>query len=311
VAPEETGDPLEYATVVDPNLRESFGFGPPLPLPVTPPAEGELSAPDNAGPTTSSTSTTTTTESRAAPATTTTTMVPPAPEPAPPPTSRLAPWKPGPGLARLLEWLVPAAEAADAPLRDADARLRNWAPTRKDLDQYLPIVQRVLHRASDATLAKKPVDPPYSAIFRPLVLATAWKETCWRQFIRRAGKVVPMQSGAGAVGIMQVNPRVWRGFYDTDVLKTDTVYNATAGAEILQHYLVDYAIRKKEHELGGSIDALARATYAAYNGGPGHLGRYRSDKTAKSLRQIDADFWRYYQSVKGGNELGVRECYSP
>jgi soluble lytic murein transglycosylase-like protein len=143
------------------------------------------------------------------------------------------------------------------------------------------------------------------------VLATAWKETCWRQFIRRGGKVVTMQSSAGAVGIMQVNPRVWRGFYDTNVLKTDTVYNATAGAEILQHYLVDYAIRKKEHQLGGGIDALARATYAAYNGGPGHLGRYRADKTAKSLRQIDADFWRYYQTVKGGNELGVRECYSP
>lgn len=296
VAPEETGDPLEYATVVDPNLRESFGFGPPLPLPISPPAEIEPIAPAIAGPTTTSTTTTTTT-------------IPP--EPVPSPTSRTAPPKRAPGLARVLEWLVPAAEAADSPEPDADARLRNWAPTRKDVDQYLPIVQRVLHRASDATLEKKPVDARYSAIFRPLVLATAWKETCWRQFTRRGGKVVTMQSSAGAVGIMQVNPRVWRGFYDTTVLKTDTVYNATAGAEILQHYLVDYAIRKKEHELGGGIDALARATYAAYNGGPGHLGRYRSNKTAKSLRQIDADFWRYYQTVKGGNELGVRECYSP
>jgi soluble lytic murein transglycosylase-like protein len=296
VAPEETGDPLEYATVVDPNLRESFGFGPPLPLPVSPPAEIEPLAPEIAGSTTTSTTTTTTTI---------------APEPAPLPTSRIAPSSPSLRLARLLEWLVPAAEAADSPAPDADGRLRNWAPTRKDLDQYLPIVQRVLHRASDETLAKKPVAAPYSAIFRPLVLATAWKETCWRQFTRRGGKVVTMQSSAGAVGMMQVNPRVWRGFYDTNVLKTDTVYNATAGAEILQHYLVDYAIRKKEHQLGGGIDALARATYAAYNGGPGHLGRYRSDKTAKSLRQIDADFWRYYQTVKGGNELGVRECFSP
>jgi soluble lytic murein transglycosylase-like protein len=208
----------------------------------------------------------------------------------------------------VLAWLLPAAQAADPP-GDADARLRNWAPTRKDLDQYLPIVQGVLHRASDDTLVKKPVAAPYSAIFRPLVLATAWKETCWRQFTRRAGKIMTMQSGAGAVGIMQVNPRVWRGFYDVNGLKTDTVYNARAGAEILQHYLVDYAIRKKEHELGGGIDALARATYSAYNGGPGHLNRYRSAKNAKSLRQIDEDFWRFYQTVKGGNELGVRECF--
>lgn len=320
VAPEETGDPLEYATVVDPNLRESFGFGPPLPLPVLPPTEIPPLAPEIAGSTTTSTTTTTIAPAPDPPPA----LMPPepapappappatnAPEPAPSPTSRIAPASRPLDLARLLEWLVPAAEAADSPVADADARLRNWAPTRKDLDQYLPIIQRVLGTASDDTLAKKPVAAPYSAIFRPLVLATAWKETCWRQFIRRGGRVVPMQSSAGAVGIMQVNPRVWRGFYDTNVLKTDTIYNATAGAEILQHYLVDYAIRKKEHELGGSVDALARATYAAYNGGPGHLGRYRSDKTAKSLRQIDADFWRYYQTVKGGNELGVRECYSP
>lgn len=335
VAPEETGDPLEYATGVDPSLRESFGFGPPLPLPPPTPEEpAQQRVPEL--PTATTTSTTTTTnvavdKPRMATTTTTTTTTiapsepatppmggpdsvpPPAIEPdsAPLPTSQALPGS-ATGLAtRLFRWLLPSAEAADSPQTDVDARLRNWAPTRKDLDQYLPIIQRVLHRASDATLEKKPVAAPYRSIFRPLVLATAWKETCWRQFVRRAGKVVTLQSSAGAVGIMQVNSRVWRGFYDVEVLKSNTAYNATAGAEILQHYLVDYAIRKKEHELGGGIDALARATYAAYNGGPGHLGRYRSSKTAKSLRQIDADFWRYYQTVKGGNELGVRECYSP
>ena len=341
VAPEETGDPLEYANVVDPSLRESLGFGPPLPVPASPPPQIEPPAGDGSEPTTTSTTTTTTPAHEApeepppaaapeasppvapqAPPLPAPERVPPpspptppttiAPLPAaPPPTSFLPPrLRPNP-LAHWLDWLVPAAEAAEAPNPDAEARLRNWAPTRKDLDEYLPIVQGVLHRASDETLAKKPVDAPYSAIFRPLVLATAWKETCWRQFIRRGGKIVTMQSGAGAVGIMQVNPRVWRGFYDTDVLRMNTAYNARAGAEILQHYLVDYAIRKKENERGGGIDALARATYAAYNGGPGHLDRYRTEKTAKSLREIDADFWRYYQTVKGGNELGVRECYSP
>jgi len=208
-------------------------------------------------------------------------------------------------------WLVAPAEAAGEPLDDITVRLRNWAPTRKELDEYLPIIQRVLHAAADDTLEKKPIDAPYASIFRPLVLATAWKETCWRQYVRRGGKVVTMQSNAGALGIMQVNPRVWRGFYDVNVLRGDTSYNAHAGADILQHYLVDYAIRKKEHELGGSIDALARATYSAYNGGPGHIGRYRSAKTSKSLRAIDVEFWRVYQAVKGGDELGVRKCFGP
>jgi hypothetical protein len=282
VAPEEEADPLDYAPVVDAELREQFGFGPPLLQPAEPPA---------------------------VPAQPPTTV--PSTRTPPPPTSSAEPSMPSRWLARVLEWLVASAEAAGEPSSEFDKRLRNWAPTREDLDEYLPIVQKVLHSAADDALSKKPVEAPYSRIFRPLMLATAWKESCWRQFIRRGGKVVPMQSSAGAVGIMQINPRVWRGFYDTNVLRTDTAYNARAGAEILRHYLVDYALRKKEQELGGSIDALARATYSAYNGGPGHLGRYRSEKAPKSLREIDDEFWRVYQTVKGGDELGVRECYGP
>jgi soluble lytic murein transglycosylase-like protein len=286
VAPEDESDPLDYATVVDAELREQFGFGPPLP---------QLAPP---------------------PTTTTTTTIPLPSEPAEPaepaaPTSSAEPSMPSRLLARLLEWLVSSAEAAGEPSSDIDKRLRNWAPTRDDLDEYLPIIQKVLHAAAEDALAKKPVEAPYSRIFRPLMLATAWKESCWRQYVRRGGKVVTMQSSAGAVGIMQINPRVWRGFYDPNVLRTDTAYNARAGAEILRHYLVDYALRKKEQELGGSVDALARATYSAYNGGPGHLGRYRSETAPKSLREIDAEFWRVYRTVKGGDELGVRECYGP
>jgi hypothetical protein len=361
VAPDEQGDPLEYATVVDPELRERLGFGPPLPLPASPPKDLDGPATTVSGPDT--TTTTTTAEpvpgepngipkdarsdstpptapgsdpsaergeprSPRAPAQPEPTVpsppssaAPSAPEPPvqAPPTTRSAPPSPtssvSTGLTRwlagFLEWLVPPAEAAGESAGDVGKRLRNWAPTRKDLDEYLPIVQRVLHRAADDTLAKKPVDKRYVSIFRPLVLATAWKETCWRQFIRRGGKVVTMESSAGALGMMQVNPRVWRGFYDVNALRADIAYNAHAGTEILQHYLVDYAIKKKEQELGGGVDALARATYSAYNGGPGSIGRYRSEKTAKSLRAIDAEFWRVYQSVKSGNELGVRACYGP
>jgi soluble lytic murein transglycosylase-like protein len=278
VAPEEDSDPLDYATVVDVELREQFGFGPPLPEP-PPPSQPPITVPSTPA--------------------------------APPPTSSAEPSAPSRLLARLLEWLVSSAEAAEEPSSDIDKRLRNWAPTREDLDEYLPIVRKVLHSAAEDALSKKPVEAPYSRIFRPLMLATAWKESCWRQYVRRGGKIVTMQSSAGAVGIMQINPRVWRGFYDTNVLRTDTAYNARAGAEILRHYLVDYALRKNEQELGGSVDALARATYSAYNGGPGHLGRYRSAKAPKSLREIDDEFWRVYQTVKGGDELGVRECFGP
>jgi len=82
-----------------------------------------------------------------------------------------------------------------------------------------------------------------------------------------------------------------------------------AGSEILEHYLVDYAIRKKEHEKGGGPDALARATYAAYNGGPGALTRYRSTKAAKRARAVDAEFWKVYQAAKSGRPFDRKKCY--
>ena len=127
--------------------------------------------------------------------------------------------------------------------------------------------------------------------------------------MRRRGKLETIHSGIGAVGIMQVNTRVWRGFYEVDGLYKDTGYNSRAGSEILHHYLRDYAIRKGEHLAQGSADSLARATYAIYNGGPAHMRRYRNPKARRSLRAIDQSFWEKYQAVKQGDVLGVARCY--
>jgi hypothetical protein len=208
-----------------------------------------------------------------------------------------------------MDRLIPDARAEETSVAEVRRRLNGWVPGAGDLDHYLAMVRVVLDLSAAETQGEKPIPDGFQAIFRPLVLSTAWKETCWRQFVRQSGRVVPIQSSAGAVGIMQVLPRVWRGFYDPEALRRDIAYNARAGTEILRHYLVDYAIRKNEHEKGGGIDALARATYAAYNGGPSHLSRYRSRTPSRSLGAIDAEFWRIYQQVKGGDELGVRVCY--
>ncbi len=226
---------------------------------------------------------------------------PPLPLPAPP--------LPPDSLSWLLERLLPDAHAEETSVGELRKQLDGWVPSPNDLDTYLSLVRILLDLAAEETGETKPIAPEFTTVFRPLVLATAWKETCWRQFVRQGGKVVPIESSAGAVGIMQVLARVWRGFYDAEALRRDIAYNARAGTEILRHYLVDYAIRKNEHDKGGGIDALARATYAAYNGGPSHLARYRSRTAAKSLRAIDAEFWRIYQQVKSGDELGVRACY--
>jgi hypothetical protein len=108
---------------------------------------------------------------------------------------------------------------------------------------------------------------------------------------------------------MQVNSRVWRGFYDPRFLLADPAYNARAGSEILLRYALDLAYVKGEQRRPGGLDALARASYAAYNGGPSQLDRYRSDRAPKAARAIDAGFFKKYRAVRAGRELEVMRCF--
>jgi hypothetical protein len=275
VAPASTEDPLFWSDEVDPQLRELFGFGTPLPPPEDNPAvDLSVVSADEAvclgG---------RTLVSRAVS-----------------------------GECGSASLALPGSACApdDEPLR-----LNNWVPTRADLSAYLPLVRDLLLHSAALALAKKSLDAAHRDVYRWLVLSTAWKESCWRQFVRVGGSIKPMLSPVGAVGIMQVLPRVWRGFYDVKGLHRDIAYNAMAGAEILLHYLRDYAIARGEHTATGQVDNLARATYAVYNGGPGHLRRYRKDKVSRSLRKIDQSFWEKYLKVKKGNELAVAECFGP
>jgi hypothetical protein len=207
-----------------------------------------------------------------------------------------------------LSWWLPARAWAAS---DLSGRLNHWVPTRDDVQEYLPLVRDLLTQTAEQTLVRKPLDAQFHTLFGWLVLATAWKESCWRQFVRVGDRIKPITSPVGAVGMMQVNQRVWRGLYDVKGLSQDIGYNAMAGAEILIYYLRDYAIAKGEHTITGEIDNLARATYAVYNGGPGHLTRYRKSKGDKGLRRIDDSFWEKYRKIKSGQFLAVAECYGP
>ncbi|ADJ27559.1 lytic transglycosylase domain-containing protein [Nitrosococcus watsonii] len=199
-----------------------------------------------------------------------------------------------------------AADNVDQPLA---SRLNQWAPAAKDMGAYLPMVHRLLDQTVSHLLLTHPLEDQYHSLYRWLLLATAWQESCWRQFIKKGDKLQPFRSGGGSVGLMQINQNVWRGFYDVHDLNWDIAYNAQAGGEILMRYLVDYAIKKGEHKKTGGLDNLARATYAAYNGGPGHLSRYRKGDTPKSLHKVDVSFWDKYRAIKQGNELAVAQCF--
>ena len=206
-----------------------------------------------------------------------------------------------------LDWWLPAAFAATDPASAID--LNDWVPKRAELDRYLTTVEALLSTIIDAESKRSKVPQNVRTIYATLFRATAWQESCWRQYVKSEGKIAPIRSSAGSIGMMQINQHVWRGIYDVAALGSDVAYNTRAGNEILVHYLVDYAIRKKEHELTGSDENLARAAYAIYNGGPAHLRRYRMPETIKSLRAIDDAFWRKYQAMKAQGPSVVRQCY--
>lgn len=187
-------------------------------------------------------------------------------------------------------------------------RLASWAPGRDDLDDYLPLVSQLLQTTTEEVSRKHGLASEHKSLFRNLVFATAWQESCWRQFVVKDKKLVPLRSGTGDVGLMQINERVWRGFYDLQKLRWDIGYNSGAGAEVLLDYLLKYALRQGEQKRPGGRSNLARASYSAYNGGPRQVSRYRRNDVPAAHRKIDAAFWDKYQQVAAGNELRVAVC---
>jgi hypothetical protein len=223
-------------------------------------------------------------------------------EPASSPPGTAEP-EPGPS-----SWLdARAAWAASAPSTAIDAvlrRLDRWVPRPEELDEYRDGVGRLLTSAGERTADSNQVEARFRELFHHLVAATAWQESCWRQFVEGKGHVTYLLSSTGDVGLMQVNRRVWRGFFDVGKLEWDIGYNAGAGAEILAQLFTRYGIR----EANERPENAARATYAAYNGGPDAYRRYRAGRVPRKLRAIDVAFWEKYQAIAAGQGLDFVLC---
>jgi Transglycosylase SLT domain len=200
-------------------------------------------------------------------------------------------------------WFLQSAAAAEPNLN----KLNKWVPDEKELQTYLTEVRSLLEGLIDKVAAKSNLAEQYKPIYRQIVFAAAWQESCWRQFIRKGTTVTPLASATGDLGLMQVNRNTWRGVYDLKGLGGDIEYNGNAGGEILHYYLTRHAIRKNEDKQQGGH--LARATYSAYNGGPRALGRYRAAKPIPALKKVDEAFWEKFQAVSSGRELEVQRCY--
>jgi len=187
-------------------------------------------------------------------------------------------------------------------------RLNRWVPTAAELDPYLHEIRDLLLEEADERIKSTTIAQEYARVFRKLMLATAWQESCWRQYIVEQRKIVPLISGTGDIGMLQINEKVWRGFYSPAKLRWDITYNARAGSEILFKLMVNYALKRHEHKKDGGLPNLARATYSAYNGGPSQVGRYRSKNVPTAYKKIDVAFWKKYKQISQGNEFAVAQC---
>jgi hypothetical protein len=197
-------------------------------------------------------------------------------------------------------WLGRSAWAAEPAASD----LNQMLPDPKDLERYLTAVRNMLTELSEKLATKSNLSDEHKPLYRQIVFTAAWQESCWRQWIKKG---TPVASTTGDVGLMQVNRNTWRSLYDFKGLNGDIQYNGNAGGEILLYYLTKYAIRKNEDKQAGGN--LARATYSAYNGGPGALGRYRGVRQTPVWKKVDEAFWEKFQTVSAGNEMAVKSCY--
>ena len=216
-----------------------------------------------------------------------------------PPSSFLHEW---------LDWWLSAAhaEAPPADLQQLSDRLDDWVPKSAELDAYQEAVAALLDAVRAQELERAQLSSAEAEIFRHMVPATALIESCWRQYVRRNGQVTYLRSSSGSVGIMQINPNVWRGIFDVERLKSDTGYNAYAGARILLRYLRLHA--RPIAQRTGAIEDLARASYAAYNAGPRAAGRFLKSAANSRVRRVDDKFWNLFLGISEGGTVDLRAC---
>jgi hypothetical protein len=198
-----------------------------------------------------------------------------------------------------------AAEGVPADLKDAG----QWAPpSDQDFFPYMEKFKKILDEASDKAIAKNALDEKYHSLYRVLIPAMAWQESCWRQFVKSGKKLQCLVSyNNSSLGAMQINQRVWRGVYKVDSLRWNPLYNVCAGSEIADYYLRRYALKKMDPANPLEPDTLARVVYAMYNGGPGEFKKFLERSRKNSFYESDQLFFEKYLWSKEGkfNKLSL------
>jgi len=187
-----------------------------------------------------------------------------------------------------------------------------WKVPGTNTDLYINRVRSVLSAAQEAVVSRKTIPEPLHAMYRELIPALAWQESCFRQFHIKRDKVTYLLSyNQTSVGLMQINERIWRGIYDREQLRWNVRYNALAGAEILTLYLSKYIQKVKPPVMLGSASGkrfLAVWLYALYNGGPSQLNKLPKRYLKKQLYQSEELFLAKYDHSQGRDWTSQVTC---
>jgi hypothetical protein len=184
-----------------------------------------------------------------------------------------------------------------------------WKVPQTDVKKYIQRLEGVLSSAAGAMIAKGEVPPKVQKMYRNLILAMAWQESCLRQFVVKKDKLTYLLSYNGSsVGVMQINERVWRGLYSQNRLRWDINYNAQAGCEIAALYLNKYILNDTGRNNTLDDNTMARTVYAMYNGGPAHYKKFLKRLAANSMYDSDKLFWEKYKWVLADKVDKVSIC---
>ncbi len=175
---------------------------------------------------------------------------------------------------------------------------KDMVVTRENYTEYLAAIRSLLKQRVDVILEESQLGSEYQTFFRDFIPATAWQESCFRQFVKKNGRIETIRSyDDSSVGIMQINEKVWKNIYDIERINSDIEYNIQAGCEIAYLYLTRYTIKRlkkqgKENQITSPV--LARLLYSMYNGGPGQYHKFfKRHATGKYYRTGNLFFQKY------------------
>lgn len=210
-------------------------------------------------------------------------------------------------LRRIFAPLQPSrAYAAQVP---SFKEILRWKVPQSNVQNYITKLEGVLASATSSMISKGEVPPKVQKMYRHLILAMAWQESCFRQFVVKGDKLTYLLSYNGSsVGVMQINERVWRGLYRQDRLRWDINYNARAGCEIAALYLNKYILNDSSRDNTLDDNTMARTVYAMYNGGPSQYQKFLKRLTANSMYDSDKLFWEKYKWVLADEVDKVSIC---